>query len=113
MKIKLKVCIAIMLTIIFGVNVIAFASYENITTSDVIVKNNNEFELLDYVSSVNVSCGFHAGDPATIKDALLKAKENPEEYKSLTIRVAGYTAYFVELSPDLQDEIIARTEYQV
>lgn len=33
-----------MLTIIFGVNVIAFASYENITTSDVILKNNNEFE---------------------------------------------------------------------
>ena len=33
-----------MLTIIFGVNIIAFASYENITTSDVILKNNNEFE---------------------------------------------------------------------
>lgn len=44
MKIKLKVCIAIMLTIILGVNVIAFASYEHITTSDVILKNNNEFE---------------------------------------------------------------------
>ena len=40
-----------------------------------IYKNNVEFELLDYVSSVNVSCGFHAGDPVTIKDALLKAKE--------------------------------------
>ncbi|MBR5796444.1 MAG: formate C-acetyltransferase/glycerol dehydratase family glycyl radical enzyme, partial [Erysipelotrichaceae bacterium] len=47
------------------------------------------------------------------REDLLKAKANPEEYKSLTIRVAGYTAYFVELSPDLQDEIIARTEYQV
>lgn len=33
-----------MLTIILGVNVIAFASYEHITTSDVILKNNNEFE---------------------------------------------------------------------
>lgn len=40
-----------------------------------IYKNNVEFELLDYVSSVNVSCGFHAGDPVTIKEALLKAKE--------------------------------------
>ena len=39
------------------------------------IKNNNEFELLDYVSSVNISCGFHAGDPVTIKEALLKAKE--------------------------------------
>ncbi len=40
-----------------------------------IYKNNSEFELLDYVSSVNISCGFHAGDPVAIKDALFKAKE--------------------------------------
>lgn len=40
-----------------------------------VYKNEDEFELLDYVSSVNVSCGFHAGDPITIKDALLKVKE--------------------------------------
>ena len=40
-----------------------------------IYKNDNEFEILDYVSSVNISCGFHAGDPVTIKEALLKAKE--------------------------------------
>lgn len=40
-----------------------------------IYKNNYEFELLDYASSVNISCGFHAGDPLTIKNALLKAKE--------------------------------------
>lgn len=40
-----------------------------------IYKNNAEFDLLDYASSVNVSCGFHAGDPLTIRSALLKAKE--------------------------------------
>ena len=40
-----------------------------------IYKNNAEFDLLDYASSVNVSCGFHAGDPLTIRNALLKAKE--------------------------------------
>lgn len=40
-----------------------------------IYKNNSEFEILDYVSSVNISTGFHAGDPMTIKNALLKAKE--------------------------------------
>jgi len=42
---------------------------------------------------------------------LMAARDNPEEYGNLTIRVAGYTAYFVELAPDLQDEIIARTAY--
>ncbi|MDD6467163.1 MAG: formate C-acetyltransferase/glycerol dehydratase family glycyl radical enzyme [Erysipelotrichaceae bacterium] len=47
------------------------------------------------------------------REDLLAAKAHPDQYKSLTIRVAGYTAYFVELAPDLQDEIIARTEYQV
>ena len=40
-----------------------------------IYKNNAEFDLLDYASSVNISCGFHAGDPLTIRNALLKAKE--------------------------------------
>lgn len=42
---------------------------------------------------------------------LLAAQERPELYRSLTIRVAGYTAYFTELAPDLQREIIERTEY--
>lgn len=40
-----------------------------------IYKNSSESRLLDYVSSVNISCGFHAGDPLTIKEALLQAKE--------------------------------------
>lgn len=38
-------------------------------------KNNAEDSLLDYASSVNISCGFHAGDPLSIRDSLLKAKE--------------------------------------
>ena len=45
-----------------------------------IFKNNKETELLDYVSSVNISCGFHAGDPLLIREYLLKCKE-----KNLTI----------------------------
>ena len=40
-----------------------------------VYKNDSEFELLDYVSSVNISTGFHAGDPISIKNALLQAKE--------------------------------------
>ncbi len=45
------------------------------------------------------------------REDLLAAKKNPEKYSSLTVRVAGYTAYFTELADDLQDEIIARTTY--
>jgi formate C-acetyltransferase len=40
---------------------------------------------------------------------LINAKADPESYRGLTIRVAGYTAYFTELAGDLQDEIIRRT----
>ncbi|MFH1955228.1 MAG: pyruvate formate lyase family protein [Pseudomonadota bacterium] len=47
------------------------------------------------------------------RDTLLAAKKDPEKYKNLLVRVAGYSAYFVDLSPDLQDEIIARTEHMV
>jgi pyruvate formate-lyase/glycerol dehydratase family glycyl radical enzyme len=42
---------------------------------------------------------------------LISAKADPESYRGLTIRVAGYTAYFTELSEDLQDEIIKRTTH--
>lgn len=45
------------------------------------------------------------------KEDLIAAKQNPEAYRGLTVRVAGYTAYFTELANDLQDEIIARTSY--
>lgn len=40
---------------------------------------------------------------------LLRAQKYPEEYKGLLVRVAGYTAYFVELGKDVQDDIIGRT----
>jgi len=41
-----------------------------------IYKNDVEFSLLPYVSSVNISCGSHSADPVTIMNALKKAKEN-------------------------------------
>lgn len=45
------------------------------------------------------------------REDLLAAQKDPERYRSLTVRVAGYTAYFTELAGKLQDEIIARTSY--
>ena len=42
-------------------------------------------------------------------DVLLKAQDHPEDYRDLVVRVAGYSAFFVELCKDVQDEIISRT----
>lgn len=44
------------------------------------------------------------------RDELLAAQREPGKHRNLLIRVAGYTAYFVELDRTLQDEIIRRTE---
>ena len=45
------------------------------------------------------------------KEILIAAKKNPEKYKSLMVRVAGFSAAFVDLDPAIQDEIISRTEF--
>ncbi|MGA2765009.1 MAG: formate C-acetyltransferase/glycerol dehydratase family glycyl radical enzyme [Spirochaetia bacterium] len=42
---------------------------------------------------------------------LRAARENPDRYRNLTVRVAGYTAYYTELAADLQEEIIERTTH--
>ena len=39
-------------------------------------------------------------------------KKHPEKYENLIVRVAGYSAYFIDLSKGMQDSIIARTEHQ-
>ena len=43
-------------------------------------------------------------------DTMRKAQEAPEEYKDLVVRIAGYSAYFVELARTMQDDVIRRTE---
>ena len=44
------------------------------------------------------------------KATLLAAQKEPDKYRDLVVRIAGYSAYFVDLSPMQQAEIIARTE---
>lgn len=46
-------------------------------------------------------------------ETLLKAQEFPEDYAGLVVRVAGYSAFFVELSKEIQDDIIHRTAHQL
>ena len=77
-----------------------------------VYKNSSEYQLLDYVSSVNISCGFHAGDPMSIKEALLKAKE-----KNVVVGahigfddIQGFGYRPMDLS---EDEVEALVMYQV
>jgi formate C-acetyltransferase len=51
---------------------------------------------------------FNVVDVATLR----AAQKNPDQYRDLIVRVAGYSDYFCDLTPALQEEIIARTEHQ-
>jgi formate C-acetyltransferase len=44
---------------------------------------------------------------------LIDAKQNPEKYPDLLVRVSGYSAYFNDLNEAMKDEIITRTAYSV
>jgi formate C-acetyltransferase len=50
---------------------------------------------------------FNVVDAVTLR----AAQAHPDEYRSLVVRVAGYSAYFTELDKELQDEIIRRSEF--
>ena len=54
--------------------------------------------------------GHHLNVNVFSKETLLDAQAHPENYKTLVVRVAGYSALFTTLSRSLQDDIINRTE---
>jgi formate C-acetyltransferase len=55
--------------------------------------------------------GWHIQYNIVSRETLLKAKDDPDNYRDLVVRVAGYSAFFTTLAPDTQDDIIARTEH--
>jgi len=57
--------------------------------------------------------GFHVQFNVVSREVLEDAKIHPLQHRDLIVRVAGYSAYFIELDPFVQDEVIARTEYSV
>jgi formate C-acetyltransferase len=56
--------------------------------------------------------GHHIQFNVVDADTLRAAQRNPEQYRDLIVRVAGYSDYFCDLGQALQDEIIARTEHR-
>jgi formate C-acetyltransferase len=57
--------------------------------------------------------GWHVQFNMISSEVLKEARKNPEKYKDLVIRVAGYSALFVSLDPTVQEDIINRMEYQL
>lgn len=55
--------------------------------------------------------GWHNQFNVVSTETLREAQKHPEKYRGLVLRVSGYSALFVELSPEVQEDIIARLEY--
>jgi 4-hydroxyphenylacetate decarboxylase large subunit len=69
-------------------------------------------KLLDLIRAYMRKGGFHVQFNVVDSKVLKDAQKNPDNYRDLMVRVAGFTQYWVEIGKPVQDEIIARTEYE-
>jgi pyruvate-formate lyase len=68
-------------------------------------------KLSDLIKTYFSLGGKHVQFNVVNRQTLLNAQQKPEEHRDLVVRVAGYSAYFVQLGNVIQEEIIGRTEY--
>ncbi|MBI2958608.1 MAG: hypothetical protein HYY32_07195, partial [Chloroflexi bacterium] len=73
----------------------------------------NKQKFISLIKTYFARGGYHIQFNLIRRETLLEAKKHPEQYRDLVVRVAGYSAYFVELVPEVQDEIIGRTEHEM
>lgn len=69
-------------------------------------------KLLDLTRAYMRKGGFHVQYNIVDSKVLRDAQKNPQNYRDLMVRVAGFTQYWVEIGKAVQDELIARTEYE-
>ena len=65
--------------------------------------------VMGYISLGGGHVQFNIIDAETLRDAM----DHPEKHKGLVVRVAGYSAFFNELAPEIQESIIDRTEHKL
>lgn len=79
------------------------------TLDDFVAYVKGYFDCKDSESEGGMEIQFNV----TSHDTFIKAMNHPENYPELLVRVSGYTAYFKDLNPQMQKEIINRTEYNL
>jgi len=75
------------------------------------LEGENKAKFVDYLKGF-IKLGIHHIQFNIFdRETLLKAQQNPDQYSTMVVRVAGYSAYFSDLNKSLQDQIIARTPH--
>ena len=86
------------------------ATVTNISLDEQLIKNDEYFEkTVDMFETYLKNGGIHFQLTYVSREDLLAAKENPENYGNLRVRVTGFSDYFVNLKDSIQDDIIERT----
>ena len=70
-------------------------------------------KLSDLIRTYFDNGGKHIQFNVVDKKTLLDAQKNPEAHRNVIVRVAGYSAYFIQLDKPMQDEVILRTEHEL
>ena len=92
-------------------NILTGPSVTNIMLDEQLIKKDENFEKLVYLFENYFKMGgTHFQLTYVSQEDLLNAQKNPDQYKSLRVRVSGFSDYFVFLNKGLQDDIISRTE---
>lgn len=85
----------------------------NISIDEQLIKNDNNFEkTVDMLETYFKNGGIHFQLTYVSKEDLINAKETPENYGNLRVRVTGFSDYFVKLKESIQDDIIERTTHK-
>ena len=83
----------------------------NVSLDEALIKNDDNFEkTVALFENYFRMGGVHFQLTYVSKEDLICAKETPDDYKHLRVRVSGFSDYFVKLNEAIQDDIIARTE---
>jgi pyruvate formate-lyase/glycerol dehydratase family glycyl radical enzyme len=80
-------------------------------TPGLLDSDENLDKFVSFIEAFNRLNGFHVQFNVVDRKTLVDAKAHPEKYPDLMVRVAGYCALFTSLMPEVQDDIIARTQH--
>jgi pyruvate formate-lyase/glycerol dehydratase family glycyl radical enzyme len=92
----------------------SYASVLNQKFSAAIAQSEESInKLVAYTNTFMLNNGSHIQYNMVDTNELRAAKKNPENYRDLIVRIGGFSAYFTQLSPSIQDDVINRSEHNL
>jgi len=92
----------------------SYASVLNQKFSSAIVQSKESIgKLVAYTNAFMLNNGSHIQYNMIDTNELRAAKRDPENYRDLIVRIGGFSAYFTQLSPSIQDDVINRSEHNL